>query len=107
MWLERQSGSSVPGKVNYRQLIKSVNLFDTSKPEDYQDQKRIDRNNRYNDEVKAPMKSPKEVRREFLKGNSQMFKHEQSDTEMPEHLYTKNFFEYPAYEYVGGEEPDP
>jgi hypothetical protein len=53
------------------------------------------------------MKSPKEVRREFLKGNSQIFKHEQFDTEVPEQFYTKNFFEYPPYEYVGGEEPDP
>lgn len=26
---------------------------------------------------------------------------------MPEHFYNKHFLEYPVYEYVGGEEPDP
>ena len=24
-----------------------------------------------------------------------------------QHYYTKNYFEYPLYEYVGGENPDP
>ena len=43
-WLERQSGSSIPGKVNYRQLFKTVNLFDNSKPDDYDDLKRVARN---------------------------------------------------------------
>ena len=106
-WLEKQSGSSVPGKVNYRQLLKTVNMFEMSKPDDYIDRKRIDRTNRYNDEVKLPLKSPKEMRMDFLKGDNQAFKHDEIDTEVPEHFYAKNFIEYPIYEYVGGEEPDP
>ena len=105
-WLERQSGSTIPGKVNYRQLFKTVNLFDTSKPDDYDDMKRVARNLRYNDEHKSTLKSPMEMKQDFLKNGSSIF-NDPVDADQPEHFYSKNFFEYPLYEYVGGEDPDP
>jgi hypothetical protein len=68
--------------------------------------KRIAKNLRYNDEQKSSLKSPKEMKQDFLKNDTTIF-NDPIDADQPEHFYIKNFFDNPLYEYVGGEDPDP
>ena len=46
------------------------------------------------------------MKQDFLKNDTSIF-NDPIDADQPEHFYIKNFFEYPLYEYVGGEDPDP
>lgn len=46
------------------------------------------------------------MKQDFLKNDPKIF-NDPIDADQPEHFYNKNFFEYPLYEYVGGEDPDP
>lgn len=45
------------------------------------------------------------MRQDLLKGDNEMIYVEGKGT--AENFLAKNFFEYPIYEYVGGENPDP
>lgn len=64
-WLDSNGGSSIKGKVNYRQFFRTVNLFNNAKPHDHHEQERNHRIKLVNQvfEGKIAHKTPGELRK--------------------------------------------
>ena len=72
-WLERNGGTSVPGKVNYKHLLETMCLFKQERQSsERQRALRIKKANRQFEHL-IKQKSPAQMRRELMESKTEVF----------------------------------